>query len=219
MMNREFYKLMLVTRKLDTPLKDYLHFIEQCAQAGITAVQLREKSLTYNELLNLGRHLQTTLAPFNIPLIINDHVDVAIELDACGVHLGQADGNPFRARERLGSNKWIGISINTPAELERTNQLPIDYVGIGAIYPTKHKNNITTLWGVDGLKQISPFSKHPIVAIGGIDESNAKAVMQAGAHGIAVIGAIHDSQTPDKTIHTLRQLTDNKDIQDEITPT
>lgn len=201
-----YYTLMLVTHKNNTPTHDYLHFIQCCAESGITAVQLREKNASYAELLDLGQQIKRILAPFNIPLIINDNVTLAIELNAGGVHLGQSDSCPTSARQRLGAEKIIGLSIDSVENLHAANQLPIDYVGIGAIFPTATKHNVATIWGTEGLTTLSTLSKHPIVAIGGINESNTSNVKRAGAHGIAVIGALHDSVDPKNTVNNLRHL-------------
>jgi thiamine-phosphate pyrophosphorylase len=207
----DFYKLTLVTHKNETPLSDYLNFIQICARAGITCVQLREKNLSYDALVTLGKQLQSILKPLSIPLIINDNLELAIELDAEGVHLGQSDGNPVRAREKLGVNKLIGVSIDNLADLQQANQLPIDYVGIGAIFPSRSKTNVTTIWGIAGLRQLSRCSKHPLIAIGGIDEKNTAEVMLAGASGIAAIECFHTADDPGFMTQTLRTLVDNGD--------
>lgn len=202
-MNTDQYKLILLTHKNDTPLDEYLEFIHVCAKAGITAVQLREKNVHRNALIKFGMHLKDVLAPFNIPLIVNDNVDLAIELDADGVHLGQTDLSPISARQRLGAEKIIGISIDLIEHLHIAENLPIDYVGIGAIFKTVTKTNVQTTWGIEGLEQLSNQTTRPIIAIGGIYCHNAASVIQAGAHGIAIIDAIHASLDPANTIKTL----------------
>ena len=196
-------KLTLVTHKNDIPVCEYLDFITCCAQAGITAVQLREKHLSFNSLKIFGKQLKTLLNDFNIPLIVNDNVDLAIEIEADGVHLGQSDGSAMIARNRLGEKKLIGLSIDSLANLHEANQLPIDYVGIGSIFETQSKSNVATIWGINGLKELSMISKKPIIAIGGINEFNVMDVMQAGAQGIAVIGAIHNAINPELSIQKL----------------
>lgn len=202
-MNTSFYKLMLVTQKQNKPLSDYLHFIHTCTKAGITAVQLREKNLSPSELFEFSKHLQHILKPFNIPLIVNDHIDLAAEINAEGVHLGQTDGNVRHARSHLGKDKIIGVTVNNIEQLEIANELPIDYVGVGAIFPTQNKKDVETVWGCEGLKKIKALSKHPIIAIGGITEHNAADVVQAGADGIAAIGAFHDANDPFATTQEL----------------
>ena len=205
-----FYQLMLVTNKQNTPLNEYLKFIDTCAKSGITAVQLREKNMPYTELLQFGQKIQAILAPFTIPLIINDNVKLAIALDATGVHLGQTDHCPKKARTQLGKQKIIGVSIDSMDNLLKANQLPIDYVGIGSIFPTKNKSNVVTYWGIEGLQKLAPLSTHPIVAIGGINERNAINIIQAGAHGIAAIEAFHQTMNLPKTTQQLLHMTRGK---------
>lgn len=214
-MSHSCLKLTLVTNQNKTPVSNYLEFIKACAEAGVTAVQLRDKQSSYQDCLAFGQALKDILTPFSIPLIINDNIDLAIALDAEGVHLGQTDGCPITARQRLGSQKIIGISIDSVENLLTANQLPIDYVGVGAIFPTNNKNNVATLWGLEGLSHLSSISKHPIIAIGGINESNAEDVMCSGAQGIAVIGAIHDSVCPTDTVKKLRATIDHQGLNHE----
>lgn len=214
-MNHSCLKLTLVTHQNQTPINDYLGFIKVCARAGITAVQLRDKQSSFEDCLALGQALKEILAPFSIPLIINDNIDLTIALDADGIHLGQSDGCPIKARQRLGTNKIIGISIDSIENLLTANQLPIDYVGIGAIFTTQSKSNVKTIWGLDGLSHLSSLSQHPIIAIGGINEINAEHVMRAGADGIAVIGAIHDSVCPADTVKKLLLNIDHRGLTHE----
>lgn len=201
-------KLTLITRKGNIPVNEYLTFIKNCAQAGVTAVQLREKQLSYASLIEFGKQLQAILKPLQIPLIINDNVDLALELDADGVHLGQSDGCPNTARQRLGSKKIIGLSVDSFENVDEANHLPINYIGVGAIFPTHNKPDVSTFWDIHGLKKIAAVSKHPIIAVGGINEANAESVMQAGANGIAVIGAAHDVPDPAKSLKTIRHIID-----------
>lgn len=209
-MHHSFLKLTLVTNTSNSKISDYLAFIQTCAKAGVTAVQLRDKQSSYQDCLSFGKALKALLTPFSIPLIVNDNVELAVELDAEGVHLGQSDGCPIAARRRLGSKKIIGVSVDSIENLLTANQLPINYVGVGAIFPTDNKKNVTTVWGLDGLSKASSLCNKPIVAIGGIHEANAKGVMHSGAQGIAVIGAVHHSDCPARTVRTLRSIIDNQ---------
>ena len=211
-MNNSLYKLTLVTHRQRTPLADYLHFISTCAAAGITAVQLREKNQPREFLLSFGRELKNILDPLHIPLIVNDDIELALELDASGVHLGQSDGDPVYARDILGPQKIIGVSIDTKENLLNANRLPIDYVGIGAIFATATKSNVATIWGIEGLQALSSIARHPIVAIGGVNVNNTANVLASGAHGIAVIGALHDATDPYQTTQQLRYILDHGDF-------
>ncbi len=211
-MNPGFHKLILVTHRQNIYLDKYLKFIYECAKSGITAVQLREKNLTYTELVDFGKQLQQILNPFNIPLIINDNFKLAYELNATGVHLGQSDGDVREARKLLGPKKIIGLTINSIEELYRANSLPINYIGVGAIYSTNNKSNVSAIWGCGGLKYIATFTSHPIVAIGGINENNVSNVIKAGANGIAAIGAFHFADNPQKTTQYLCNVIEKENI-------
>lgn len=194
-MKENFCKLTLVTNKSHHPTEKYLHFIRQCVNAGITTVQLREKGLS-QDLFTFGRDLKNILDSADVQLIVNDHVDLCMELDAAGVHLGQKDGDIIKARKQLGPNKIIGLSVNSIEQIEAANHLPIDYIGLSAVFPSKTKPDVEKIWTLNGLVQAAKIAKHPIVGIGGITLSNAYDVLQAGAYGIAAIGVFHDAANP-----------------------
>ncbi|PPE05359.1 thiamine phosphate synthase [Holospora curviuscula] len=202
-MKENFLQLMLVTNKGNTPTVPYLEFIEACLKGGVTCVQLREKSLLHEDLLYFGSALKRLMDVYNVPLIVNDDIDLCIKLRAFGVHLGQADTEITKARSVLGSDKIIGLSVNTMVHIQNSLTLPIDYIGVGAIFPTNNKPNIETIWGLDGLNHAFLVSSRPIVAIGGIDESNAFSVINSGANGIAAIGAFHQAKDPFLTTKNL----------------
>lgn len=210
MMKKSIHLLTLVTNKGELPTQPYLEFIALCIKAGVTCVQLREKLLSPEKLLHFGRSLKNLLDANNIPLIVNDHVELCLQLDAAGVHLGQSDGNPVKARSILGSHKLIGLSVNTIAQVENSNFLPVDYIGIGAIFPTKNKPDVEKIWGLAGLQEASIMASHPVVAIGGIDVSNAGSVINCGVQGIAAIGAFHDAADP--YLATQRLITTIKEV-------
>lgn len=205
-MHAPFYQLMLVTHCQHRAWDDYLSFIKTCATAGVTCVQLREKDEPLDRLFHMATTLQGVLKPLRIPLMINDHVELAVAVDAAGVHLGHRDACPQAARQALGPEKIIGVSLESIDDLLRANQQTVDYVAASAVFPTVHKSNIRTHWGLDGLRVLAHQSRHPLIGIGGIDEHTIEAVMAAGAKGVAVIGAIHQAADPVATIQTLRAL-------------
>lgn len=198
--------LMLVTNKGDAPWAPYLDFIEACAASGLSAVQLREKNMDQMTLLKFGRAIKKILAPFNTTFIVNDNIKLCMALDADGVHLGQQDESAKRARKILGHEKLIGLSINTEQEACHANTLPINYIGVGAIFPTQNKANVATIWGIAGLAKVKALSHHPIIAIGGIDESNAATIAATGVHGMAAIAAFQTSTNPSLTTQHLLHL-------------
>lgn len=202
---------MLVTNRQAIPLADYLSFIKACAVSGITSVQLREKHQSWEFLLMFGQELKRILDPLRIPLIVNDNIELALELNASGVHLGQTDGDPYHARKKLGPDKIIGVSIDSENNLMDANEIPINYVGVGAIFKTANKPNVHTIWGLNGLQTLATKTHHPIVGIGGIHAGNALGVMAAGANGIAVIAALHDAKEPSLAASILRHLVDKEE--------
>lgn len=207
-MTDEFYKLILVTQRGNSPLPEYLDFIKKCISSGVTSVQLREKNSDSTFKLHFAIELKELLAPYNIPLLINDDIELALKIGAEGVHLGQSDGSPQIARERLGNDKFIGLSIESEEQLKQANNLEVNYVAASAIFPTPNKKNLKTIWGLKGLSQLSAQSLHPIVGIGGINEYNLPQLMRAGAHGAAVIGALHQAKNPVEMAQKLRTIID-----------
>lgn len=209
-MNSDFYKLMLVTHRQATPLPEYLSFIKQCVSSGVSSVQLREKNADPAFKLSFAKELKNILAPLDIPLIINDDVDLAIAVNADGVHLGQTDSSPQKARERLGARKFIGLSIESEEELIQANSYDLNYVAASAVFPSEHKHNLKTIWGIDGVQRLCSLTAHPIIGIGGINANNLPQLMQSGAHGAAIIGALHQANDPEQMAFTLRQIIDNR---------
>jgi thiamine-phosphate pyrophosphorylase len=203
-MQNAYLRLCLVTDQDTHSIDSYKNFILCALAGGITAIQLREKNKTRIELKKLAIELKVLTCQFNVPLIINDDVDLAREVDADGVHLGQEDGKPESARKILGPNKIIGLSVETLSDIVLANQSQhINYIAASAVFPTISKINCKTHWGLSGLLEISKLSLHPVIAIGGIDNLNVIDVMRAGASGIAVIRVMHESPNPDITARDL----------------
>ena len=185
----------------------YLQFIDDCAKAGITHVQLRQKNWSFPDLLAFGQDLKSILSKYQLPLIINDNLKLAAELDAEGIHLGQSDSKVADARDILGPNKIIGLSIESIEELEQANQLnSINYVAASAVFASKTKHNLKKIWGIDGLRQFCTLSKHPVIAIGGINNTNIPSLLTTGINGIAIISAIHEATAPKEYIYQLKTL-------------
>lgn len=197
MYHHSSFKFCLVTQPDNQSMDDYALFIRQAVQGGVTMVQLRTKS-NPAALLDTAKQLLSILRPLSIPLIINDNVDVAKEIDADGVHLGQSDLSPEEARKILGPDKIIGWSIETLEQLDKANTLNcIDYVAASAVFPSTTKTNCKTIWGLSGLKSLTQRSHHPVMAIGGINITNVRNVMAHGACGVAVVSAIHTHVNPE----------------------
>lgn len=185
-------------------LIQYLELIRKAAMGGITMLQLRQKDVDIEELKDKALLLKKTLKPFKIPLIINDFVELAAEVDADGVHIGQEDMDVEEARRILGPNKIIGLSIESFDDLYHANkQKDISYITASAVFPSCTKPDCKTIWGIDNLRRLVLKSYHPITAIGGINLNNIQEVLNAGVCGIAVVGAIHNARDPYKVAKEL----------------
>lgn len=206
-MSKHYLKLCLVTNWQATKqtIPDYFHFLDQAARGGITAIQLREKHMTGTALFDFAKQLRQWTQKAGITFIINDSLELALAVDADGVHLGQSDACPQYARRCLGDDKIIGWSIESLQELEEANHLPVNYLGASAVFPSKTKADCKMIWGLEGLHELISRSALPVVGIGGINQDNTPAIMQTGAAGIAVIGAIHEAAKPDIASQQLRQ--------------
>ena len=205
---KQHASLMLITQRQQIPLNEYLCFIDSCARSGVSCVQLREKHATPEFLFTFGQALKETLDPLGIPLIVNDNIELAQKLNAAGVHLGQTDTNPEKARALLGPHKIIGLSIESEDQLFRANTLPLDYVAASAVFETHNKSNLQKIWGLEGVKYLAQHSQHPLIGIGGINLHNINSVLNAGACGIAVIGALHEDANPAQMAYHLRKCID-----------
>lgn len=159
-------------------------------KAGVSCVQLREKDTGTRLFLKKALALKSILKPAGIPLIINDRVDIALAAKADGVHLGQSDMPYEYARKILGPKAVIGLSVETWEDVKNSQDLDVDYLGISPVFSTPTKTDTKIPWGLDGIEKIREYSCHSLVAIGGIDASNAESVITAGATGIAVVSAI-----------------------------
>jgi thiamine-phosphate pyrophosphorylase len=202
------YLLYLVTD--DQQDLDTLTFIvEQAVLGGITAVQIREKHGDIRAFIKRAQRIKQVLHTTNIPLIINDRVDVALAVDADGVHLGQSDMPVEMARQLLGDNKILGLSIETKQQLLEAEKLPIDYIGLSAIFSTPTKTNTVMQWGIAGLSWALAHSRHPIVAIGGIDTTNLAEIATTGVHGVALVSAICHATHPQQATQELLQMLSN----------
>ena len=188
--------LYLVTDR-DLSLGRPLGFIvEEAVKGGVTMVQLREKNCNSKEFYELGIRLKKLLRAYNIPLIINDRLDIALAIDADGLHIGQSDLPWDVARRLLGKDKILGLSVETMQQAEESNDLDVDYIGISPVFGTPTKTDTLKPFGLNGVKSVSSITRHPNVAIGGINMQNAVQIMAHGANGIAVVSAISSAENP-----------------------
>ena len=178
--------------------------VRQAVHGGIDILQYRPKNLDTVEMIQQANALQQILVPANVPLIINDFCDVAKVVNADGVHLGQDDINPKSAREYLGADKIIGLSVGNDKELQTLDASVVDYVGIGPIYGTATKSDAGDAIGIDGFKHLRNQILIPCVGIGGINSKNAVDVCNAGADGVAIISGIFESENIPVTVQSIK---------------
>lgn len=200
--------LYLVTDKGLSKGRSHEYIVEEAIKGGVTVVQLREKEISSRDFYQLAKSLKQHLTPHNIPLIINDRLDIALAVDAEGLHIGQSDLPYSIARKLLGKDKIIGLSVETIEQAQEANDLGVDYIGLSPVFSTDTKHDINTPLGLSGIKEIAAFTKHKTVAIGGINTSNAQSIIQQGADGIAVISAIVSHENPMEAAAELRLLID-----------
>ena len=188
--------LYLVT---DHPLsggRDMAWIVREAAAGGVTMVQLREKECSTAKFIDLARELKRALSPLGIPLIINDRVDVALAVDADGVHIGQSDMPYDVARRLLGPDKIIGLSVETMEEVIAANALDVDYIGISPVYATPTKTDTLVPFGLEGIEEVMRLSRHRCVAIGGMNRDTIGEVIARGVEGVAVVSAIVAADSP-----------------------
>ncbi|MFN1581726.1 thiamine phosphate synthase [Vibrio rotiferianus] len=189
------YRLYLVTDD-QQDLATLKRVVRKAVEGGVTMVQVREKHGDVRAFIERAQAVKDILKDTDVPLIINDRVDVAMAVDADGVHLGQSDMPATVARELIGPNKILGLSIENEEQLAEADSLPIDYIGLSAIFATPTKTNTKKHWGIDGLKMALETTSLPIVAIGGINESNIPQLSATGVHGLALVSAICHAEDP-----------------------
>jgi len=188
--------------------------LAQSIAASATLVQLRDKHGSTKVMVEEARELTVVLAPLDIPLLINDRVDVALAAEADGVHIGQDDMSPADARLLLGRTAIIGLSIKTLAQAEAAPLELLDYVAIGGVYGTTSKDTTSAPIGLSGLRAIVQAIRArnvqiPICAIAGVNESNAADVIAAGADGVAVISALSLATDPEQAAENLLGIVDS----------
>ncbi len=201
-------RLYLVTDQPSLQGRGLLDVVMAAVRGGVTCVQLREKALGTRDFLALAEALVQHLLPLQVPLIINDRVDIALACGAQGVHLGQSDMPVDQARRLLPPEVFIGWSVETADDVASAAHLPVDYLGVSPVFATPTKTDTLAPWGLDGLARVRSSTALPLVAIGGINANNARKVMQAGADGLAVVSAICAAPDPQQAAAQLREIID-----------
>ena len=179
--------------------------IAAALKGGATVVQLREKNLPTHDIVTFGQALRDLTHSMNVPLIVNDRVDVALAINAEGVHVGPRDMPAKIARQLIGPDRILGVSAATVAEAQQAVQDGADYVGVGDLYGTPSKPDAGTPIGLERLAEIAQSIDIPIVGVGGVTVEKASAVIEAGAAGVAVISAVLAAPDPFDAAQQLRK--------------
>jgi thiamine-phosphate pyrophosphorylase len=193
-MNNIDLSLYLVTDNSEDE-KKFLKTIEEAINGGVSVVQIREKTADTLEFYNLALKVKEITTKYNVPLIINDRVDIALAIDADGVHVGQSDMPCDVTRKLIGENKILGVSAATIDEAKKAEKDGADYIGTGAVFPTSTKDDAPNITKKD-LKDIVDSINIPVVAIGGITIENANELKNTGISGLSVVSAIMSADNP-----------------------
>ncbi|SDX81563.1 thiamine phosphate synthase [Halopenitus persicus] len=201
------WRTYLLTQRNRSAGRESTAIAEAAIEAGIDAIQLREKGVDARQRYRLGRRLRDRTAGTDVAFIVNDRIDLAAAVDADGVHLGQSDLPVGVARERLGPSAIVGCSASTVAEATAAAEAGADYLGVGAVYGSDSKAVADRKDGIgpERVREIAAAVPIPVVGIGGIDADNAAPVVAAGAAGVAVISAITAAEDPGAATRDLRE--------------
>ena len=200
-MNNLDLSLYLVTDNSDD-VEKFLKTIEEGIKGGVSVVQIREKTADTLDFYNLALKVKDITTKYNVPLIINDRVDVALAIDADGVHVGQSDMPCDITRKLIGNDKILGVSAATIEEAQKAEMDGADYIGTGAVFPTATKDDAPKITKKD-LKEVVDSIDIPVVAIGGITLDNAHELKDTGIAGLSVVSAIMSAENPKKASEEL----------------
>ena len=185
-MNREALRLYLVTNRYQDSVESFLEKIETACRSGVTIVQLREKNLTTNQYYQLAKQVKEITDAYQVPLIIDDRLDVCLAVDAAGLHIGDDELPVSVARQVLGPEKILGVTAKTVKRALEAEEGGADYLGTGAIFPTTTKEN-APITLISTLKTICQTVAIPVVAIGGLTSENIDQLAETGIAGVAVV--------------------------------
>ncbi len=185
-MNREVLKLYLVTNRYQDSLESFLEKVETACRSGVTIIQLREKNLTTNQYYQLAKQVKEITDAYQVPLIIDDRLDICLAVDAAGLHIGDDELPVSVARKVLGPEKILGVTAKTVKRALEAETSGADYLGTGAIFPTITKEN-APITLISTLKTICQTVAIPVVAIGGLTSENIDQLAETGIAGVAVV--------------------------------
>lgn len=185
-MNREAFRLYLVTNRYQDSLESFLEKVETACRSGVTIIQLREKNLTTNQYYQLAKQVKEITDAYQVPLIIDDRLDICLAVDAAGLHIGDDELPVSVARQVLGPEKILGVTAKTVKRALEAETSGADYLGTGAIFPTITKEN-APITLISTLKTICQTVAIPVVAIGGLTSENIDQLAATGIAGVAVV--------------------------------
>ena len=185
-MNREALRLYLVTNRYQDSLESFLEKVETACRSGVTIIQLREKNLTTNQYYQLAKQVKEITDAYQVPLIIDDRLDICLAVDAAGLHIGDDELPVSIARQVLGPDKILGVTAKTVKRALEAEEGGANYLGTGAIFPTTTKEN-APITLISTLKTICQRVAIPVVAIGGLTSENIDQLMGTGIAGVAVV--------------------------------
>lgn len=185
-MNREALRLYLVTNRYQDSLESFLEKVETACRSGVTIIQLREKNLTTNQYYHLAKQVKEITDAYQVPLIIDDRLDICLAVDAAGLHIGDDELPVSVARQVLGPEKILGVTAKTVKRALEAETSGADYLGTGAIFPTTTKEN-APITLISTLKTICQTVAIPVVAIGGLTSENIDQLVDTGIAGVAVV--------------------------------
>jgi thiamine-phosphate pyrophosphorylase len=190
-------RLCLVTDRRRAGERPLAEIVAAAARGGATMVQLREKGARTRALLEEARALKAMLAPLGVKFLVNDRLDIALAVDADGLHVGQDDLPVDEARRLLGPDKIIGLSITEPDQALRAEAEAADYLGVGPVYAQQTKGDASAPLGAEGFRRVRRLTAKPMLAIGGLTPENSAPLIAAGAAGVAVVSAIVAASDPE----------------------
>ena len=199
-MNREVLKLYLVTNRYQDSLENFLEKVETACRSGVTIVQLREKNLTTNQYYHLAKQVKEITDAYQVPLIIDDRLDVCLAIDAAGLHIGDDELPVSVARKVLGPEKILGVTAKTVKRALEAETSGADYLGTGAIFPTTTKEN-APITLISTLKIICQTVAIPVVAIGGLTSENIDQLIGTGIAGVAVVRDLMQAEDIEAKAH------------------
>lgn len=206
-MNPEILRVYAVTDRSWTGKYTLLEQVEQALKGGATCIQFRDKTLDEEAFLEEAKKMKALCEKYHVPLIINDHVEIAVKCQADGVHVGQKDMKASAVREIVGENMIIGVSARTVEQAVEAERAGADYLGSGAVFGTATKTDAKKL-SLETLKDICQAVQIPVVAIGGVQKENLPKLAGTGVKGTALVSAVFSAQDIEEECRQLRRITE-----------